>query len=791
MNVVFDDYKVEFGKNGGGFPTALTQILRHNKEGKLIHTETPWFSVKLADGRVAVPILEAGYEPMYRVDEEGNQFAQFSNLGFAADGKKLDGWRLGLTYEFYPDGTIFLGMTFAVVCADKPDLNSIALRIPIDFEKDQYTTYGFRRRYKKLDPTGIFSPYVFERGLLEKKPIDFKEICPLIAFDFGKKEKLARHIECLVEDSSTIDLDPKHGNSWLHWEESGPVMTYEFALGGTRATVKPYYWRNRIGITIGQTPKKRDKAPLRFYHYFDEEKIYPTTDQIRKMAAEGADVLALHECWRTDMQNGGIPYDEKRFIDLVKECHKYGIRVTPYIRGDGESAQDDKCSWFNFYLKKNFDGLYIDYGAVDGYCELEGRYPGGRYPFKRYYEQYRQLRRQTIGMDGIMTVHTGPFFSAGILASVSDSYVAGEGEHGVMLNSRRENNYYNESTIAPGSLWTAAFPSYHTPKVLPYLANIGQFPHVMLGEQWKSCCLSHPDEPGNVTFARPLWKLYGLMKDERNILFDNDICDDEIICDSFDTGAASFTMEDGSRLIILSNFTDKTRKCSAKMPIKQEYGQRCWLLHAGSELCTVEEYSIQDKIEAELDAYGICGFLICTENNKWISRIGGFKAAYPEKDDKELAYENRLELQKKVKMDDTPVKTAFLKVDIPPYFGTLEEEFWIDSYEKSHDLAAIDEKGLKTTLGFISKLGLTKEEPALTECLWPEESTEWIPLHELLDSGRYTIEIHSSREGANMNIKCHLMVNDKPTEEGARDISFFSEIDSDHSRLSFHLNLQK
>lgn len=789
MKVEFRDYSVDFENAGGGFPTAVTQLLRHGRQGRVIHTDRPWLSVKLADGRIAVPALAEDYTPLYRSDEKGVRYAQYSNVGFRADGSWLDGWKLGLEYEFYPDGNVFIGMSFAVTGRKKPELAGFTVRIPMDLEQENAVTWGFRRRYRFLDPTGIYSPDIFVRNLTEKKDMAFGEVNPLIGFDFGRENRLSRHMELFVEDQRAVDEDPGHADSRLFWENGNPVMVYEFQTAEIVPTVQPYYWRNRIGFTLGQTPKVRDKAPLRLYHYFDETKITPTNDQIRKMAAEGADVLALHECWRTDMQNGGIPYDEKRFFEVVEECHKYGIRVTPYIRGDGESAVDDQCSWFNWYLKKNYDGLYIDYGAVDGFYELGGRYPGGRYPFKRYYNQYCRLREETVGKDGIMTVHTGPFFSAGVLASQVDGYVAGEGECGILLNSRRENAYFNESTIAPGSLWTAAFPAYQTQEALPYMANIGQFPHVTLGEQWKSCCLAHPDEPGNVTFARPLWKLYGLMKDERNILFDNDICDEEIVCDSPETGVSSFRLEDGSRLMIMSNFSGSRRLCSAELAIEAGPGFRCFRMSADSRKCSAEPYDCSGGLSAMMDGFEICGFLVCAENDKWRNRIAGFEKPYPEKDEKDLAYEKKLELAREIKLCDKPVKTAYLKIDVPSYEGTLETAFWFDSYEKIHDLDAIDEKGCRRRLGYISRLGLTVEEPALEDSMWPGEETGWIPLHEILEKGKYIIEIHSSRDGADCNIKYHMLVSETPGEENAREISFFSEIDSDRSRLSFHLNL--
>lgn len=789
MNISFEDYKVDINENGGGFPTSIVQLLRNNRQGIIMHTDNPWLSVKLSDGSTVIPVLDESAHPLYRQDSDGRQYAQFSNVKFCSNGKYMENWRLGLEYEFYPDGNMFSTVTFVVLGNHKPDIISFKIEIPLDFQEDDFTVFGFRRRYSKLDPTGIFSPNVFVRGITEKSDISERETLPLIAFDFGKKNKLSRHFEFFIEDQNTIDEDPKNVRTDIKWSNGNPTLVYEFAVNPIHENVGPYYWRNKIGFTIGQTPKIRDKAPLRLYHYFDETKIFPTDDQIQRMAAEGADVLALHECWRTDMRNGGIAYDANRYSDMVKECHKNGIRVTPYIRGDYESAVDDKCSWFNWELTKNYDGLYIDYGAVDGYFEIGGRYPGGRYDFKRYYDQYLRLRKETIGKDGVMTVHTGPFFSAGVLASTVDGYVAGEGEMGVLLHSRWENQYFNESTIAPGSLWTAAFPAYQTQQALPFMANIGQFPHVTLGAQWVSSCLAHPDEPGCVTFARPLWKLYGLMKDERRIRFDNDVCNDKIVCDSDNTGLASFTMSDGSRLLIMSNFTDKERMCSAKMEMVIHSGQKCHFLKANINGCEISSYDYNGNFEADMESYGICGFLVCEENEKWNERIDIFRRPYPEKSTMDIAYEEKVRNAEKNQEIAIPAEKQYLKIDVPGYYGTLETEFWYDSYNKTHELTAVDCTGHKERIGYVSRLGLTKEEPDITESMYPGESTDWIPLHEYLKKGKYRIVLHSTRGGKDVNIKYHMLVSATRSENDARDITFFSEIDCDRAKLSFNIEL--
>lgn len=86
----------------------------------------------------------------------------------------------------------------------------------------------------------------------------------------------------------------------------------------------------------------------------------------------------------------------------------------------------------------------------------------------------RELRK-TIGPDGVFYIHTGPLFSA-LGLNFADGYVSGEGEQGILLKGRTEHEYFSMSSAAHGTLWTAAFPEYGTPAIVPFLAAAGQAP---------------------------------------------------------------------------------------------------------------------------------------------------------------------------------------------------------------------------------------------------------------------------------------------------------------------------
>ena len=148
----------------------------------------------------------------------------------------------------------------------------------------------------------------------------------------------------------------------------------------------------------------------------------------------------------------------------------------------------------------------MDYGGP--FCEIikpDEAFPGGRTMFREHYLKLRRLRA-TMGPDGLFYSHTGPFYSA-LGMNFMDGYTSGEGERGLLIKGRKIHEYYSMSAVAPGTLWSAAFPEYSSKEIVPFLAAAGQYPHAPLGMAGYTCSLAHPQVPGiNDLNFRPLWK---------------------------------------------------------------------------------------------------------------------------------------------------------------------------------------------------------------------------------------------------------------------------------------------
>ena len=791
VSVEFSEYSLDFSPNSGGFPKQIMQNLRRGKVEQVVVSEKTWMRLQLADGSVCYPFLPEDMEPSRRQDPDGTTYLLFSGIPWRTDATILKDWTLDIEYELHSDGVGFITATVINDGEAKPDVQDFWMQIPMNFGEDQNVLYHYWLRPQDTDSGAIqaYSQSIYNE-LSQKESMTVPDmLLPVMGFELGKAHRLYRRIEWFIEEQVSLqEMDPTNTKTRLDWTEKGPVLTYSFAAKGMKCTNNPYVWTNRFGFTLTQTPKVRKKAPVRLYHQMDAYTRYPSDAQIAKMAAEGADMLILHEAWRKNMRNGGAPWNEKEFRRVIDTCHRYDIRVAPYIRGNEDSAQENQCGWFDLYFKKNYDGLYVDYGGPQCYVEKNGLYPGGRVGFHKLYKVIQSLRQQ-VGEDGTIILHIGPFFGGTVLPSLVDAFCSGECEKGKMIETRDAHAHYSKSTMAPTSLWTAAFPSYRTSKICPHAVVTGQFPHVSLGVQNPSSSLANPVETGNATYMRTIWRYFGLMKGESDISFANDVCDDSFRCDCDLTGVGEYTMTDGSRLLLVGNFADHQRLCTISGFTMPSEKQKCQCLFANEDTCRVEPCDAAQQYEFTLPAYGTVGVLFFEENEKWQARLAEFEKPYPEKDEADIAFDSEVQRMGQLRSEPMGGKKLYMQMYIPFSNPTWEKPLWDDLYETTlYRLFATDSEGNRMDLGYVSKAGLTEDIPALEDRPWQTESSPWISLHDRLPAGCWNMELHAYRvdEDYYSLAEVHLKtaMNDNPVV-----LTYMGELDEDRSRLTFKISI--
>ncbi|MCK5844410.1 MAG: hypothetical protein KAG97_06860 [Victivallales bacterium] len=796
MNVKFKDIELQFDSETDCLPTRILLDGRTAVESPSVP-----FSVRLGDGRLARPFRMDGCEPMKTVQDELCKLTFHKLLWQDESGELIDDFFMSLVYEIWDDGAIFVDTFFFAENTSAPDLVDFKLELSLNMDEAENLRWGFIDRPASSDFAMIQSS-TQERFLEAGTARVFEnKIVPIFTFD-GKGDDLPGvHYELFVEGHSTLSGERDPVATEVSWKNGSPTVSWNFQTEMASCGERPWQWRNRWGMLLASAPTRRNLPPLRMYHYFDNYKRYPSTEQVARIADSGADVLILHENWRMDTQNGGIPYDYQEFNRVVSESHARSMRVAAYIRGNEDSAYSDSCSWFDELLLKNSDGLYMDYGGPIHVIETaEEIYPGGRMMFRQHHQNIRDLRKR-IGKDGVFFSHTGPCFSAlGMTNGGVDGYVSGEGERGIMLENRDFHEYFSVAYAANGSMWTAAFPEYGSAKMVPYLGATGQYPHTPLGIQFSNSSLAHPRDPGvNDVYLRPLWKLWGLFKDERDIAIFNDYnCKGVFKKKESDTGGYLMVAEDGqTALLIISNF--KEERSSARLDIDWtatgfaiEKPLECMLFQPKSDApgkptdCALP----LDGFSVKLEGYGVAGWLLSTEKDALTRQLEAFANPYPARIAKNEEYLKNIEIQKQLRCSPPITGTQFLKIEIDNLPTPYEESLWWDLYDNAFQIGTFDTENEFKPVGWITTKGFCAEPPKKNEYILPGHQSPWIPLEDVLGSGNHKVGIRSIHMGAPFYsfIKANLATEPNDGAD-SYEIKFSNEIEGDRSFLKFNVNL--
>ena len=795
--------EVVFGTEGGGFPTRLTSINTFS-ETTLINQQTAFMEIVLEDGRSASPFLPVDF----KIIKEQTPLADkliFPKIPWRDKERNLiDNFYLSLTYEFCADNTVFVDTFFFVEDVNAPNIESFKFEISLDFKEYDQINWATLLRPKREDFTLIMSDQN-ERMLPAGDNRNYPgEIIPLVNFNCKKSSGLSEFFEVFMEGHNPLSGKPENVFSAITWNDANPRVTWEFQAESTKRSKRPWQWRNHWGWVTASAPVKRRHAPMKISHYFDNYVRYPSNRQIDKMANEGADTLILHENWRLDAQNGGIPYDFEELARVRERAHFNNMKILLYVRGNENSASEDFCSWFEMLLEKNRDGLYIDYGSA--ICEDSApteTFTGGRIHFRRHYMKLRKLRK-TVGEEGLLILHTGPLFSAvGIANGILDGFITGEGEHGIMIRSREHNEYFSEAAVAPGTMWVAAFPGYGTEKVIPFLASSGQSAHMAVGIQFDSSSLTQPREPGiNTRFIRPLWKLWGLFSHEKNISVFTDFNCKGIFShkgmkqDKYNTGACLMISENRkTALLLLSNFCQKERECSTEIAWDKvgfnAAEKNCWQL-SPTEKSPGEPVEYRETVfSSKITSNGVVGWFFNTDSTDF-EKLEEYRKSYPVEDQFDFEYRQHIKNQRELRKNPVPADKLYLQVNIRNLAVPYEESLWWDLYNNVLQIGVFKDNAEFVPVVWISKEGLVANEPSRNSYIWPGDYSPWVALHDLLPAGKHSIGIRSLNNGSPFYSFIRAQLSPEPScVPDAQELVFLSELEKDREFITFDIELHE
>jgi len=794
LTVRFDDYSVEFDPSAGGFPSRMA--LR-GREGETVVASTlkPWLEVDLGGGVTVAPFWPEGLAPAVTQHDSATR-VDFPSLPFRdASGRVVEDFQLSLRYEFWPEGTGFARAFFFVARTEPPEMRGFRLSPPVNLPAGADAAWTYWER-----PSNTNADLIQALGGIKRFQKPGQEVktegalLPFVGFDFGAGELLDKHLEYFLEGANSLTSDWKNTATSITWSGGQPKVEWNFVREPRQQHRRGWQWRNQFGWTLCQTPEKRRLPPPRFYHCFDSIDRYPTDAQVDKMAAEGADLLVMHENWRRDVQNGCTPHDAAAFQRMVDRARSHGMRVAVYIRGNEISCREDHCDWFDNLFRRDHDGLYMDYGSpVCFFSGLEETYPGGRIGFREFFLMMRALRKR-VGEKGVFLAHAGPFFTACGMAGIVDGYVAGEGERGVLLSGRRPHAYFSGLSVAPPTLWTAAFPDYRTPRAVPFLAAVGQAPHVTLGTQVRSSSLDHPKEPGVTTFARPLWRVWGLLKGEHGLSVWTDQNTQGLFAKDADTGACLFQTASGAQLLVATNFLPNARTVSLRVAWGQSglghHGAKAVFLDPNADPPSASPASAAGGFSASLPGYGVAAWLLADRLEPWQRRIEAFGQPYPAPDAADRAYAASIEDLRRLRFKPKPAERVFVRFTVPNLALAYEDSIWWDLFDNWNDLVLLRGEAEPEVLGFVSAHGFVERRPEKKDYIWPGVTTPWIALHDILLPGRHSLALRTIHHGEPFYsfVEAELTTNPSVPKEAWR-IRFANELDLDRSRLSFDVEL--
>lgn len=776
---------ISFTEASGGLPERVVVREADGRRTLLFPPGAMRLDIELADGRRLRTVARPGGVRVFT--RNGARQVEFADLAWHDEqGRPVPEYTLSLRHEFYPDGTAFTSACFFACGRPAPDIVRLALVARPDCSDFDEIRWSVPGRPKQVDGALIMAPA--ERFLPRGEPRVFETgLMPQVGLYMRRAAGPSLYAELFMEGCNTLSGNPADNASEVVWQDDSPTLRWVIQK---RPFAPPALcqWRNHWGWAIRPAAATRHKPPLRMFHYFDNYRRYPEPEQVAAIAASGCDVLVMHENWRRDAQNDGMPHDPAGFAALVETLHRHGIRLAVYVRGSEESVVERGADWFDALLQRDFDGLYVDYGGpVHDVTPPDETYNGGRIRFRMHYLKWRALRRR-VGSGGILYSHTGPWFSALGLSFV-DGYVSGEGERGLLVRGRAEHEYYSMAAVCPGTMWVAAFPEYTSPRMTPFLAATGQYPHSTLGRQFLTSSLVHPPEPGiNDRVFHTLWRLWSVMRGERDLAVYHDFNSRAIFPGDPETGHYLMVSKDRRlALLVVGNFTGAARQsvdCRIAWPFDWS-GMEIRLLDTGEQRLSAPPEHLS------LTGYGVAGVVFTAPDIDSDACLAAWRSPPPPPGALGQAYLAEVAEQRRLREPASDWTRTWLVVAIPPVpEATYEESLLVDLYNNTIEFVKLTADGTIRHVTWIDKRGAVDvSEPASQ--LYAGDTAPAIELNGLLGPGTHRLALRSFHQGEPFYSFCHATLSPVPeaADPRARRLVFMNEVEADRSRLTFTVNL--
>ncbi len=520
--------------DNGGFLTECI-VKESNAEHRMFDRATSPAIIMTIDGRsVDLSACKATLVPEY---EDG------SRLVFNAVSEIEGVFQFEQEYSVFEEGAVFC--EFRIVTKDdcSAAVSDVEMRVSLDIRdaKNVRSNYMSRELYIKQDVTvpHILGSVNVARPRTESIRKD--HLVPSIGLDlgWGKTRHYSNRVEICLEDSTSFGNNMLGETTTVSEEVDGTwITTWRIGANVDETFEPPFFYRNKWALFCASArtlrggaadPVKRNNVmgakichvmypyvygrhdwpwcsvPLKqcFYQDVQLAKENPGLERIDEAVALGAEILIIHQFWMSCGGSNGEPmasyqpHDPEWLRAFVDKAHANGMRVLFYIRGIEQYMM--YSDFFETYLKKDWDGLYIDWASpfLMGFAKSTVKHSS-------IYNWFMFMRalREKVGKNGVLIGHTTMQSPSNY--ALFDVALTGEFSvlhSGLLAEPEISTSYAGQSCcglhlIAGNAPDRRAFSSQ---KALAYAAGLGWSNHPFMepGFEFAHSC----------GFTLPLWKL--------------------------------------------------------------------------------------------------------------------------------------------------------------------------------------------------------------------------------------------------------------------------------------------
>jgi len=523
---------------------------------------------------------------------------------FTTRGRLGDLFRVEQRYEVFREGVVFCEFNIELDEGKRVRARNAEMSFVADVLSAKNMRVGCIKRdpYPKQDVTCIHVLADHAINLDRDERIDAAQLLPLVGLNLGWDEAryYSNRLEFVIEDSTSIGgglLGPRR-------TEAGPAdgkwaLRWRLCEDSTETLQSPFFYRNRWAVVVGSARTERGPAadaarrnnvmaarichvmypyvregnewpwtsvPVRQTFYQDVQLATedPPVERVDEAAALGADTLILHQFW---MRNGGsngepkadyIPHDPAWLKAFVDRAHERGMRVAFYMRGIEQYSL--YCDFFERFLRKDRDGLYIDWSSpfALGFNKTTALHCSAHNWF-----MFARALRHRVGEGGFLIGHTS--IPTAMAMGAFDALIAGEFSvmHGGLLTGPEISASYSLLSGCGVNLISGDSPDrsvFSSQRAAGFCAGLGYSSHPFM----------QPDQPFREAnaFIQPLWDLWRALGSRPTRLLNDAVGATPFAtrnCESLHTVA--YQAADGTTLVVMSNLGDEAVDAAAEVDV--------------------------------------------------------------------------------------------------------------------------------------------------------------------------------------------------------------------------------